>query len=106
MLKHIINVALAVMLGIAVMLLPLMMMGYHIGFTDTGQPWHGEAKKAFTSSTEERMAGNITREEISAAHGYEWLSSRFISSLPHAMFIVSIGLAAAIVILILAKRRL
>jgi len=105
MLKHIMNVALAVMLGVAVMLLPLMTLGYQIGFTDS-RPWHGEAEKAFTSSSEERMAGNITREEISTAHGYEDLSMRFASSLPYATFIVSIGLAAAMVVLILAKRRL
>jgi len=109
MLRHIMYAAFAVLLGIAVMILPLMTYSRHVEFMNSGQPQLGEAENAFASSDEERTAGNITSKgnfSITAAQGYERLTSKVISSLPYAMLIVAMGLAAATAVLLLAKRRL
>jgi len=104
MLKHIVYAALAVMLGLAVMLLPLMIR-YQNGFADNSQPQHGEAKETFTISGEKKMMGNVTSKETSTLRGYERLSSRFASSLPYATFIIATGLVVAVTVFVLAKRR-
>ena len=106
MLKYIIYAALAVMLGVAVMLLPLTMLNYQIGLTDSGQPQRDGAKEVFTSSSEEKTAGSIISKKTAIVQGYEGLTSRLASSLPYATFIVATGLAAAVAVLVLAKRRL
>lgn len=109
MFRHFIYAAFAVMLGVAIMILPLMMFSYHVDFTRSGQPQLGEAEKASTISKEERTAENITSKEkfgIPVFQRYERLTSRFISSFPYAVFIVATGLAVAITVFLLAKRRL
>jgi len=101
MLKHIMYAAFAVMLGVAIMLLPLMMFSQHIDFTNSSQPQLGKAEKNFTTSDEKRTA-----ESVNVAQRYEILTSRIVSLLPHALFIVATGLVVATVVLLLAKRRL
>jgi len=104
MLKYVINVALAVILGIIVMLTPLVMLNYNVGSADSGQPPRGETKEVFTSS-EEMSVSNIT-SEAAALKGREGILSRFASSLPYAVLIVAAGFIAAITVLIISKRRL
>jgi len=109
MLRHVMYIMFAVMLGVAVMLLPLMMRGYQDGFTKYSQPQYDEATKTFTSSSEERVTDNAASKEgfdYTTVQGYKGLLTRFISSLPYAMFIVVAGLTVAITIMILARRRL
>jgi len=101
MLKYVLYVAFAVILGIAVMILPLMMFGYHVDFTKTSELHLGEAEKASTAPEGERTAGSIT-----VVKRYEGLTSIVFSSLLNVIFIVAMGLAVATVISLLAKRRL
>ena len=105
MLKHIMYAAIAVILGVAVMLIPLM-MSREISFTNISQTRGGEAEKTLTSSSIERMKDNITSKEISSLQGHEGFSSRFASALPHVTFIVAMGLVAAAAVFVLAKWRL
>ena len=104
--RHIIYAAFAMMLGVAIMLLPLM-VSYQNGFITRGWPQRGEVEKAFTPS-EEKTEGNIVSKKnlnYTAVQEYGRLSMRFASSLPHAVFIVAMGLVAATIVLLLAKRR-
>jgi len=103
MLRHIVYVMSAILLGIAVMLSPLIMLGYRVNLINYGQ--QGDE---LVSSTEERAAGNNVSKEafqVTAQRGAQPLT-RLASSLPHAMLMVAIGLTAAIAVLILAKRAL
>ena len=100
MLRHLMYAAFAVMLGVAIMILPLMIFSHHVDFTKTGEPF-GEAEKAFTTSDEER-----TESSIAIAQRYEILISRIVTFLPNALFIVVTGLVIATAVLLLAKRRL
>jgi len=101
MLKYVMCVAFAVILGIAVMILPLMMFSHHVVLTKTGKLQISEAEKASTASQGERTASSITNVK-----GYEGLTSIVSSSLLNVIFIVATGLAAATAISLLAKRRL
>ena len=107
MLRHLIYAAFAVMLGVAMMILPLMMFNYHVDFTRSSQPQLGETEKTLISK-EKRTSDNVTSKEtfdVSVLQRPDRLSSRFVSSFPYAMFIVATGLAVAITVFLLAKRR-
>ena len=109
MLRHLVYAAFAVILGVVIMILPLMMFSYQDYFTRSGQPQLGEAEKASTAFKEEGRAENVTSKEnisISVFQRSERLTSRFVSSFPYAMVIVVTGLAVAMAVFILAKRRL
>jgi len=93
MLKHVIYVAFAVILGVAMMIFPLI-TSLHIDFIRSSQQQLGEAER-----TKEKIS-------ISGFQSNERLTSKFVASLPHAMFIVASGLTVATAVLILAKRRL
>ena len=107
MLRHIIYAVFAIMLGVAIMLLPLMMLSHHFVFTKTSQTQLGEAEKSPVASDEERTAGSMVSKESFGTitiQRNEGLASIAVSSLLYALFIVATGLAAATAVLLLAKR--
>jgi len=104
MLRYLLYAALAVMLGIAIMLLPIFMFGYSM---ENKQLLISKTEKISTTSTEEGKAGNITSEKnikISSFEQDRGLTSNLISSFPYAALIAIIGLVSAIAISLLAKR--
>lgn len=91
--KHILYVVFALILGVIIMFLPLVALSYDGSFINKSRLQREEAQKSFTSSNEKGVAANITLK-------------RFASSLPYAMLIVVVGLAAATAVSFTSKRKL
>ena len=109
MIKHIVYVALAVMLGIGMMTLPMLVMQDHHPVKPTGEirkfhkPMKGLQEKKETSIPKPELKSEL---ENSAARKAETITTRLINSIPKAAAITIIGLASATIIFLITKRKI
>jgi len=109
MIKHIVYVALAVMLGIGMMVLPMLIMQDHHPVKPTGEMRKfSEPVKSLQEKKEKSMPKPELKSEseISAGRRAETITSRLINSIPKAATIAIIGLASATIIFLITKRKI
>ena len=109
MIKHIVYVALAVMLGIGMMVLPMLVMQDHHPVKPTGEMRKfSEPVKSLQEKKEKSMPKPELKSEseISAGRRAETITSRLINSIPKAATITIIGLASATIIFLITKRKI
>jgi len=109
MIKHIVYVALAVMLGIGMMVLPMLVMQDHHPVKPTGEMRKfSEPVKSLQEKKEKSMPKPELKSEseISAGRRAETITSRLINSIPKAATIAIIGLASATIIFLITKRKI
>ena len=109
MIKHIVYVALAVMLGIGMMVLPMLLMQDHHPVKPAGEMRKiSEPMKGLEEGKEMTMPKAVLKgkSEISAERRAETITSRLINSIPKAATIAIIGLASATIIFLITKRKI
>jgi len=109
MIKHIVYVALAVILGIGMMALPMLIMQDHHPAKPTGEMRKfGKSVKSLQEEKEKSMPKPELKveSESSAARRAETITSRLINSIPKAVAIAIIGLASATIIFLITKRKI
>ncbi|RLI44349.1 hypothetical protein DRO64_04155 [Candidatus Bathyarchaeota archaeon] len=109
MIKHIVYVTLAVMLGIGMMALPMMIMQDHHPVKPTGEMLKiSEPMKNLQEKKEKSMPKPELKNasESSADRRAETITSRLIHSIPKAATIAIIGLASATIIFLITKRKI
>lgn len=109
MIKHIVYVALAVMLGIGMMVLPMLIMQDHHPVKPTGEMRKfSEPAKSLQEKKEKSMPKPELKSEseTSAGRRAETITSRLINSIPKAATIAIIGLASATIIFLITKRKI
>jgi len=109
MIKHIVYVALAVMLGIGMMTLPMLVMQDHHPVKPVGEMRKiKEPMKGLQESKEMIMPKAVLKgkSEISAERRAETITSRLINSIPKAATITIIGLISATIIFLITKRKI
>lgn len=103
MLRYVIYVGFAVILGVAVMMLPLVMIGYRNSLVSNVQPQRNEAENTFTSPEATVSKRGFSNETVG---GYERAAANMIASIPHAMLIFLLGVTVASAVFLLAKQKL
>jgi len=109
MIKHIVYVALAVMLGIGMMTLPMLVMQDHHPVKPAGEmrkfsePMKSPQEKKEMIMPKAALKGEI---ETSAEGNAKTITSRLINSIPKAATIAIIGLASATIIFLITKRKI
>ncbi len=107
MIKHIVYVALAVMLGIGMMVLPMLIMQDHHPVKPTGEMRKfSEPVKSLQEKKSMPKQELKSESEISAGRRAETITSRLINSIPKAATITIIGLASATIIFLITKRKI
>ena len=109
MIKHIVYVALAVILGIGMITLPMLLMQDHHSIKPAGEMRKiSEPMKGLEEDKEMTMPKAVLKgkSEISAERRAETITSRLINSIPKAATITIIGLASATIIFLITKRKI
>jgi len=106
MIKHIVYVTLAVMLGIGMMALPMLIMQDHHPVKPTGE------MRKISEPVKSLQEKSVPKPELksasesSADRRAETITSRLIHSIPKAAAIAIIGLASATIIFLITKRKI
>jgi len=108
MIKHIVYVTLAVMLGIGMMALPMLIMQDHHPVKPTGEMRKfSESVKSLQKKEKSMPKPELkSASESSANRRAETITSRLIHSIPKAATIAIIGLASATIIFLITKRKI
>ena len=109
MIKHLVYVALAVILGIGMMTMPMLVMQDHHPIKPTGEMRKiSEPMKGLEESKKMTMPKAVLKgkSEISAEKRAETITSRLINSIPKAAAITIIGLISATIIFLITKRKI
>ena len=109
MIKHLVYVTLAVILGIGMMTLPMLLMQDHHPVKPAGEMRKiSEPMKGSQEGKEMTMPKAVLKgkSEISAERRAETITSRLIHSIPKAAAIAIIGLASATIIFLITKRKI
>ncbi|RLG95887.1 hypothetical protein DRO37_00805 [Candidatus Bathyarchaeota archaeon] len=109
MIKQIVYVALAVMLGIGMMIIPMLIMQDHHPVKPTGEMRKfSESVKSLQEKKEKSVPKPELKGELesSAERRTETITSRLINSIPKAAAIAIIGLASATIIFLITKRKI
>ena len=109
MIKHIVYVALAVILGIGMITLPMLLMQDHHSIKPAGEMRKiSEPMKGLEEDKEMTMPKAVLKgkSEISAEQRAETITSRLNNSIPKAAAITIIGLLSATIIFLITKRKI
>jgi hypothetical protein len=106
MLRHIIYVGFAFVLGVTIMLLPLAMIVYLGSSISNAHLQRDGAEDTFAPPEAEDSTVSEKAFNLDAVGEHERLAANLISSIPHAALIFALGLTAATAAFLLAKRRL